>query len=69
MGVFPLEGTSPLKETEKDSKTFTLFNTFFCYDVLGSKSGNSSTSFPHKIPTNSDGGPVDDLNERDDAAA
>ena len=30
---------------------------------------HSSTSFPHKIPTNSDGGPVDELDEGDDATA
>ena len=37
----------------------------FCYGL----SGNSSTSFPHKIPTNSHCGPVDDLNKGDDTAA
>ena len=30
---------------------------------------HSSISFPNKIPTNSDSGPVDDLNEGDNAAA
>ena len=29
---------------------------------------HSSSSFPNKIPTNSDSGPVDELNEGDNAA-